>query len=124
MDNHKNDTVKPVYYGHLGTNKRCPDYQAVLIFQVSLYDKAPFGTITKCVDYACVHIFITVHCIHIMRIIPMIIDIITINSTKSTILKMRWKYFTDVNISEYDNHSIYSSIVLVILKILPHAKLA
>ena len=54
----------------------------------------------------------------------MIIDIITINSTKSTILKMRWKYFTDVNISEYDNHSIHSSIVLVILKILPHAKLA
>ena len=31
---------------------RCPDYQAVLIFQVSLYDKAPFETMTKCVDYA------------------------------------------------------------------------
>ena len=29
----------------------------VLIFQVSLYDKAPFGTITKCVDYASVLIF-------------------------------------------------------------------
>ena len=32
-------------------------YQGVLIFQVSLYDKAPFGTITKCVDYAGVLIF-------------------------------------------------------------------
>ena len=28
-----------------------PDYQGVPILQVSLYDKAPFGTITKCVDY-------------------------------------------------------------------------
>ena len=46
------NTVEPVYYGHLGTDKQCPDYQSVLIFQVSLYDKAPFGTITKCVDYA------------------------------------------------------------------------
>ena len=35
-----------------GTNQKCPDYQGVLIFQVSLYDKAPFGTITKYVDYA------------------------------------------------------------------------
>ena len=41
-----------VYYGHLGTNKAFPDYQGVLILQVSLYDKAPFGIITKCVDYA------------------------------------------------------------------------
>ena len=32
-------------------SKKCPGYQGVLIFQVSLYDKAPFGTITK-VDYA------------------------------------------------------------------------
>ena len=45
-------TVKPVYYGHLGTNQKCPDYQGVLIFQVSLHEKASFGTITKCVDYA------------------------------------------------------------------------
>ena len=47
-------TVEPaVYYGHLGTNHKCPDHQGVLIFQVSLYDKAAsFGTITKCVDYA------------------------------------------------------------------------
>ena len=49
-------TVEPaVYYGHLGTNKKCNDYQGVLIFQVSLYDKALFGT--KCVDYAGVLIF-------------------------------------------------------------------
>ena len=41
----KLNTVEPVYYGHLGTNQRCLDYQGVLIFQVSLYDKAPFGTI-------------------------------------------------------------------------------
>ena len=35
-----------------------PDYQSVLAFQVSLYDKAaPFGTITKCVDYAGVLVF-------------------------------------------------------------------
>ena len=50
------DTVEPVYYGHL-TNKKCPDYQGVLIFRVSLYDKAPFGTITKCLDYTGVLIF-------------------------------------------------------------------
>ena len=49
--------VEPVYYGHLGTNQRCPDYQGVLIFQVSLYDKAPFRTIARCPDYAGVHIF-------------------------------------------------------------------
>ena len=41
-----------VYYGHCGTNKECPDYQFVMIFQVSLYDKACIiGTITECVDY-------------------------------------------------------------------------
>ena len=52
MDNYKNQiAVEPVYYGHLGT-KKCPDYQGVLIFQISLYGKATFGTITKCVDYA------------------------------------------------------------------------
>ena len=50
-------TLGPVYYEHLGTNKKCPGYQGVLIFQVSLYDKAPFGTITKCVYYAGVLIF-------------------------------------------------------------------
>ena len=31
-------TVEPVYYGHLGTSQKCPDYQGVLIFQVSLHD--------------------------------------------------------------------------------------
>ena len=61
-------TVEPMYYGHLGTNKKCHDYRGVLIFQVGLYDKAPFGTITKCVDYAGVLIFSSVlinrfHCI-------------------------------------------------------------
>ena len=34
----------------LGTTK-CPDYQGALMFQATLYDKAPFGTVTKCVDY-------------------------------------------------------------------------
>ena len=54
---YKESTVEPVYYGHLGTNQRCPDYQGVLIFQVSLYDKAPFGTIARCPGYAGIHIF-------------------------------------------------------------------
>ena len=40
----------------LGPTK-CPDYQGVLIFRVSLYDKAPFGTIARCMDYAGVLIF-------------------------------------------------------------------
>ena len=38
-------------YGH-GTNHKCPDYEGVLIFQVSLYDEASFGTITEYMDYA------------------------------------------------------------------------
>ena len=51
-------TVEPVHYGYpLGTNDKSPDYQGVLIFQVSLYDKAPFRTIPKCVDYTGVFIF-------------------------------------------------------------------
>ena len=33
-------TVEPVYYGHLGTNKKCPDYQ-VLIFQVIKHHLGP-----------------------------------------------------------------------------------
>ena len=37
-------TVEPVYYGHLGTSQKCPDYQGVLIFQVSLHDNVSFGT--------------------------------------------------------------------------------
>ena len=48
-----NGTVEPAYYGHLGTDKKCPDYQGVSI----LYDKVQFGTSTKCVDYAGVLIF-------------------------------------------------------------------
>ena len=50
-------TVKPVYYGRFRTNRKCPDYQGALIFQVNLYDKEPFGTITKCMDYASIFIF-------------------------------------------------------------------
>ena len=30
------NTVELVDYGHLETNQKCPDYQGVLIFQVSL----------------------------------------------------------------------------------------
>ena len=41
----------------LWDQKKCPDYQGVLIFQVSLPDKVPFGTTTKCVDYVGVPIF-------------------------------------------------------------------
>ena len=37
--------------------KKCPDYQGVLIFQVILYDKVQFGTSAKCLDYAGVRIF-------------------------------------------------------------------
>ena len=29
-------TAEPVYYGHLRTNRKCPDCQGVLIFQVSI----------------------------------------------------------------------------------------
>ena len=50
-------TVEPVYCGHVGTNQKCPDYQGVLIFQVSLHDNVSFGTTARCVDYAGVHIF-------------------------------------------------------------------
>ena len=50
------NTVEPVYYGHLETSQKCPDYQGVLIFQVSLHDNVSFGTTARCVDYASVHI--------------------------------------------------------------------
>ena len=56
-DTYEYCTVEPVYYGHLGTNQRCPDYQGVLIFQVNLHDNVSFGTTARCVDYAGVHIF-------------------------------------------------------------------
>ena len=51
------NTVEPVYWGHLGTSQKCPDYQGVLIFQVSLHDDVSFVTTARCVDYAGVHIF-------------------------------------------------------------------
>ena len=51
------NTVEPVYYGHLGTNQKYPDYRGVLIFQVNLHNKESFGIIARCVDYAWVHIF-------------------------------------------------------------------
>ena len=50
-------TVEPVYYGHLGTTQKCPGYQGVLIFQVSLHDNVSFETTARCVYYAGVHIF-------------------------------------------------------------------
>ena len=50
-------TVEPVYYVHLGSNKKCPDFQGVLIFQVILYEEVPFGTSAKYLDYTGVHIF-------------------------------------------------------------------
>ena len=50
-------TVKPVYSGYLGTSLKCPDYQGVLIFQVSLHVNGYFGTITKCPGYGGVPIF-------------------------------------------------------------------
>ena len=52
----KGDTVKPVCKGHLGTSQKCPDYQGVLIFQVSLHTKE-IETITNRPDYAGVLIF-------------------------------------------------------------------
>ena len=44
-------------WNHLGTSQKCPDYQGVLIFQVSLHNNVSFGTTARCVDYAGVHIF-------------------------------------------------------------------
>ena len=47
--------MEPVYYGHLGTDKKW--HPGVLIFQVILHHKVQFGTSTKCLDYAGVLIF-------------------------------------------------------------------
>ena len=48
-----NYTVGAVYYYRdLGTNHNCPYYQGVLLFQVNVYNKAPFGAIIKFMDYA------------------------------------------------------------------------
>ena len=50
-------TVEPVYYGHLGTSKKCPDNGGVFIFQVILHIQVSFVTSSKCLDYAGVLIF-------------------------------------------------------------------
>ena len=66
--------MEPVYYGHLGTSKKCPDYQGVLIFQVILYEKGSFGTSTKCVDYAGVLTTLTgstVECNSLQRVLSL-----------------------------------------------------
>ena len=36
--------------------QKCPGYQGVLVFQVILYEKVTFGTSSKSLDYAGVHI--------------------------------------------------------------------
>ena len=54
-------TVEPAYYGHLGTEQKCLDYQGVLIFWVIQYDQVPFRTSTKCLDHADVLIFKCLH---------------------------------------------------------------
>ena len=36
-------TVEPVYYGHLGTNKKCPDFQGVLISRSFYMKKCHLG---------------------------------------------------------------------------------
>ena len=45
-------TNVPNDYRDLGTNHNCPYYQGVLLFQVNVYNKAPFGAIIKFMDYA------------------------------------------------------------------------
>ena len=48
-------TVEPMYYGHLRTNKKCPDYQGVLIFQVILCNLGPQLSvwISRCHIFKC-----------------------------------------------------------------------
>ena len=43
--------MESMYYGCIGTIHKYPDHQGVLIIQFSLHTKAPFMTMTKCVDY-------------------------------------------------------------------------
>ena len=62
--------MEPVYYGHLGTGKKHLDYHGVLIFQFILYEKVPFGTLTKYLDYAEVSIFSRFHCKSIKNFKP------------------------------------------------------
>ena len=51
---HISNTVKPVYYGHLRTDQKCPDYQGVLVI---LYYKVQFVTSFTYLDYAGILIF-------------------------------------------------------------------
>ena len=57
--------MKPVYYGHCGTNHKCPDNQSVLVFQFDLYDIAPFEFIIKYVDYANLTAFASELVVHV-----------------------------------------------------------
>ena len=41
-----------IHNGSFETIHKYPDYQCILIIQFSLHAKAPFMTMTKCVDYA------------------------------------------------------------------------
>ena len=69
--------MEPVYYGHLGVSKKWPDYQGVLIFQVILYEKVPFGTSTEYLDYAGASVHINrFHCTRIATWAQMYIIII------------------------------------------------
>ena len=47
-------TVETMFCEHIWTIHMCPKYQGI---QYSLHAKAPFVTITKCVDYAGILIF-------------------------------------------------------------------
>ena len=53
--------VESMYYECIGTIHKCPDYQVVPIIQFSLHAKAPFVTITKCINYTDVLIFKSPH---------------------------------------------------------------
>ena len=44
--------VKSMYYRHLLINHKYLDYHNVWILKVGFYDKAPFRTINKSLDYA------------------------------------------------------------------------
>ena len=46
--------VELVYSGHIETCLKHPDYQSVLILEVSLLVNGYFGTINKCPDYGAV----------------------------------------------------------------------
>ena len=50
---HAYTVVEPVYYGHIGTNQKCPaaDYQDVPIFQVIFIWKSAIWDLIS-VDYA------------------------------------------------------------------------